>query len=176
MRIRFAVVAAAALALGACGYTLAGRGGSLPAHILRIGVPMFQNESTTADIDRIITEAVRRELNSKGKYIVVADSTGVDAVLTGTIRPIVVDVPSFTDQRQVSAYRITLSVSAEFRDIKESKALCCTGDIRVVEQYDVRGSTGVNDPLAQFGQDASARERVAKIFAQTLVTRLLENF
>lgn len=175
-RLHFAaVVAAAALALGSCGYTLAGRGGSLPAHIKRIGVPMFQNESTTADIDRVVTEAVRRELTSKA-YTVVADTTGVDAVLTGTIRPILVDVPAFTDQRQVSVYRITISVAADFKDLKESKTLCCTGDIRATEQYDARGSTIINDPSAQFAQDASARERIAKVFAQSLVTRILDTF
>ena len=171
-----AVLLIAAVALSSCGYTLAGRGGSLPAHIRRIGVPMFQNESTTADLDRVITEAVRRELNSKGKYIVVADSTGVDAVLTGTIRPISVDVPSFTDQRQVSAYRITVTASVEFKDVKEAKVTCCPGGVRVTEQYDARGSSIINDPSAQFAQDASARERIAKIFAQTLVARILENF
>ena len=76
---------------------------------------MFQNESATADLDRIVTEAVQRELRSKGRFIVVPDSTGVDAVLTGTIRPIDIDVPAVTDQRLAATYRITLRASGSSR-------------------------------------------------------------
>ena len=166
------------IAIGAssCGYALAGRGGSLPAHIRRIGVPMFQNESSTPDLDRVVTEAVQRELRSRGRYIVVSDSTGVDAVLTGTIRPLDVKVAAFTDQRQQSAVVLTMQVSVEFKDVKDSKVSCCPGGVKVTEQFDVRGSSAVNDASALLIQDSSARERMAREFAKILVGQILERF
>ena len=166
----------AATAASGCGYALKGRGGSLPAHIRRIGVPMFQNESSTPDLDRVVTEAVLRELRSKGGYVVVSDATGVDAVLTGTIRQLDFKVAAFTDQRLASAYALTLQASVEFKDVKESKVTCCPGVVRATEQFDVRGSSTVNDPSALFSQDANARERMAQQFAKTLVAQILENF
>ena len=176
MRMRLlSLMLVAAVGSVACGYALAGRG-SLPPHIRRIGVPMFQNESATADLDRIVTEAVQRELRSKGRYIVVPDSAGVDAVLTGTIRRLDIDVPAVTDQRLAATYRITLRASVEFKDVKDSKVVCCPGGISVVEEFDVRGSTTISDPNALFSQDANARERMAQQFAKTLVNQLLDSF
>ena len=176
MRVWALFILLSATAASACGYTLAGRGGSLPAHIRRIGVPMFQNESSTPDLDRVVTEAVQRELRSRGKYIVVSDATGVDAVLTGTIRPLDFKVAAFTDQRLASAYSITLQASVEFKDVKDSKVACCPGGVRVTEQFDVRGSSAINDASALFTQDANARERMAREFAKILVGQILESF
>jgi hypothetical protein len=54
-----AAIALLALSASGCGYALAGRGNTLPSHIRRIGVPMFENHSNTPDLDRILTEAPR---------------------------------------------------------------------------------------------------------------------
>ena len=51
-------VAALAVVVAGCGYTLAGRSNTLPVDIRRIGVPTFKNLSTTPDLDRIFTEAI----------------------------------------------------------------------------------------------------------------------
>ena len=156
---------------------LAGRSGGFPPHIRRIGVPLFQNESTIPDLDRIITEAVRRELRSKGgRYVIVADSTGVDAVLTGTLRPLTSAVGSLTDQRLQASLRITLEAMVEFKDVKDTKVICCPSPVSEVEEFDVRGSTTVNDPSALFSQDANALERMAREFARTLVAQLLDAY
>ena len=170
------VLLVAAIAASACGYALAGRSSRLPEHIRRIGVPMFQNESSTPDLDRVVTEAVQRELRTRGQYIVVSESTGVDAVLTGTIRPLDVKVAAFTDQRLASAYSITLRASVEFKDVKDSKVSCCPGGVGVTEQFDLRGSSAINDPSALFTQDANARERMAREFAKILVSQILESY
>ena len=165
----------ASLAASSCGYALAGRGGSFPAHIRRIGVPMFQNQSSTPDLDRVVTEAVQRELRSRGRYTVVSDSAGVDAVLTGTIQELNVKVSAFTDQRLQSALTLTMQVGVEFKDTKDGRVMCCPGGVRVSEEFDVRGSATVSDPSALFSQDANARERMAQQFAKTLVAQLLES-
>lgn len=175
--MRRAPIVLLALAVTACGYALAGRASSLPEHIKRIGVPMFENHSDTTDLDRILTEAVRQELQGRGRFVVVQDTTGVDAVLTGEVRPIASTVAAFTDTtRQASKYLITIQASVEFKDLKEGKVLFPTRVIRASDDYEVTSTAAGNDPAALFSQDQSALRRLAKTFAQSLVTQILENF
>jgi outer membrane lipopolysaccharide assembly protein LptE/RlpB len=169
-------VLALTLLTAACGYALAGRGNALPDHIKRIGVPTFTNLSDTPELDRILTEAVRQELLGKGRYTVVPDSTGVDAVLSGTVRPVSLRVASVTDSRQAQRYLITIEATVEFKDLRETKVLWSNPNLRVSDDYEVTGSTTVSDPAAVFSQDQNALTRLAKSFARTLVTSILEAF
>jgi len=165
------------LAVSACGYALAGRGSSLPAHIKRIGVPMFANHSDTTDLDRILTEAVRQELQGRGGFVVVPDATGVDAVLTGEVQPIASMVAAFTDTtRQASKYLITIQASVEFKDLVEGKVLVPNRVFRASDDYEVTSTATGNNPAALFSQDQNALRRLAKTFAQSLVAQILENF
>ena len=106
-------VALAACTLTGCGYALAGRSNSLPGYIKSIGVPEFINQSTTPDIDRVLTEAVRQEFQSKGRYQVQPEAAGVDAVLTGTVTSVVLMPVQFTADRQVSSYSIIVTANVE---------------------------------------------------------------
>jgi len=66
-----------------CGYTLAGRGAFLPANIKAIGVPTFTNPTTVFNLETLLTQKVRGELIGRGKYQILPQDTGVDAVLIG---------------------------------------------------------------------------------------------
>ncbi len=78
-------VAFAGLTASSCGYALAGRGNALPADITIIGVPYFVNASSEPEMERVLGDAVRAEFQSKGKYRVQPDESGVDGLLTGTV-------------------------------------------------------------------------------------------
>src|SRR5690606_5547464 len=110
------VLVAAMTLASACGYALAGRGSALPAHVQAIGVPQFVNQSTTAEVDRVLTDAVRAELQTKGRYRILPEATGVDAVLTGTVTSVTLQPVAFTPNNQVSRYLIITIASIEFRD------------------------------------------------------------
>jgi hypothetical protein len=182
MTMRSWPVVALALAVSACGYALAGRGSSLPDHVRRIGVPMFENQSATPDLDRILTEAVRLELQGRGRFVVVADSTGVDAVLSGTLQPVQFAPAAFTVDRQVSRYLITVVAAIEFRIARDAAAdaaappFWANPGLRVSDEYDVTGTLALNDPSTIFTQDRNALDRLARAFARTVVTSILENF
>lgn len=173
---RVIALCAAALVLSGCGYALAGRGNTTPDYIRRIGVPTFQNHSNTPDLDRILTEAVRQELQSRGKFVVVQDTTGVDAVLTGTVNPIRFDVATLTPGRQAQRYLITVMASLEFKAVKDNEILWSNSSMRVTDEYDVTGTAAVNDPAALFSQDQNALSRLAKSFARSVVTSMLDRF
>ncbi len=165
-----------AVVVSGCGYALAGRGNTLPDDIRRIGVPTFQNLSTTPDLDRIFTEAVRVELQSRGKYKVVPETTGVDAVLSGSIRLGPPEVTAFTSAQQASKISITVIASAEFKLTRDNKIFWSTPALRVSDEYDVIAGTSVNDLAALFTQAPNAIDRLAKAFARSLVQSILEAF
>jgi outer membrane lipopolysaccharide assembly protein LptE/RlpB len=170
-----AALALALLAISACGYALAGRANNVPDHVRRIGVPPFENQSTTPDLDRVLAEAVRTELQGRGRYVIVQDATGVDAVLTAVLRPIAVNVLALTDQtRQASKYSMTVQASVEFKDLTVNKVLWTNPAMSVTEEYEATGTIAINDPAAIFSQDANALTRLAKAFARSVVSAALE--
>jgi hypothetical protein len=171
------VVACAAYAQAGCGYALAGKGNTLPATIRRIGIPTFQNLSTTPELDRLFTEAVRAEFGARGKFIIVPETTGVDAVLTGSIKSVTPVVTAFTaDTRQALRYAVAVVASAEFKEVKADKPLWSNAALRVSDEYDAPNNVAVGDLSSLFAQDQNTLERLAKTFAQKLVATILENF
>src|SRR6476619_6970901 len=71
----------AALSASGCGYALAGHGSYLPATIKTVGIPPIENGTDVQRIEQILTERVRNAFIDRGKYRVVNDETGADAVL-----------------------------------------------------------------------------------------------
>jgi len=166
--------ALALIAVSACGYALEGRANNVPAHVKRIGVPTFENQSSTADLDRVLSDAVRIELRGRG-FVVVQEATGVDAVITGVLRPIEVNVLALTDTtRQASKYAMTVQAALEFKDLTANKTIWSNPAVRVTEEYEATGTISINDPAAIFSQDANALQRLARSFARWVVSAALE--
>jgi hypothetical protein len=159
-----------------CGYTLAGRGAFLPAHIKIIGVPMFVNNTPVFEIEQKITERVRSELIGRGRYEVKPNREAVDAVLIGEILGIAVAPAAFNDQQQATRYAVTLVAKIEFRDLKTDKVLWANPSLVFSEQYDVTTTQTALDPNAFLGQNVNAMERLASEFARTVVSAILESF
>src|SRR3954462_12704857 len=95
----------------ACGYALAGHGSFLPDYIKLIGIPAFANQTSYFDIAQILTDKVRTEFIGRGRYKVVPDTTGADAVLSGTITGISILPTAFGQQQQASRYTITVTAN-----------------------------------------------------------------
>jgi hypothetical protein len=158
-----------------CGYALSGRGSFLPEYIRRIGVPPCTNQTSVADLDRIVTTAVRQEFASHGHYTAVPESAGVDALVTCTITAVVLTPAAFTDNI-ASRYAVIVAASIEFRDVKADKVLWTNPSVQVREEYPVTTALTSGDPSAFFGQDQNAMLRLAEDFARTIVTSILEAF
>jgi hypothetical protein len=166
---------AAVIAASSCGYTLAGRGGTLPEHIRVIGIPQFENRSSLPDIDRIVTERVADEFRSRGKYRTIQQAEGADAVLTGTILSALPTPTTFTSNtRQASGYVMTVTVSVEFKDVKNDKVIWSNPSMTIREEYDIPTGAG-SDPATFFRQDANALERLAKTLARQLAASIFES-
>jgi hypothetical protein len=163
-------------ALSGCGYALSGRGNTLPPGLSTIGVPAFINHSATPDIDRILTEAVRTEWQGKGKYRVLPEEGGVDAVLHATIVSVTLQPVAFTTSNQVSRNLIIVTASVEFKEVATSKVIWANPSFQVRDEFEVTSGTSPNDANALFSQNVNAMERIGRNFARSVVTSVFEAF
>jgi hypothetical protein len=160
-----------------CGYTLAGRGSFLPSYIQTIGVPTFANSTTVFNLETLLTEKVRGELIGRGRYKVLPQDTGVDAVLAGDITTVSITPASFNTQQLATRYTITITANIQLRDIRESNKVLWENPSMVFRQdYDNTSGQNVLEPAAFFGQEANALDRVGTDFARTIVSAILEAF
>ena len=159
-----------------CGYALAGRGSFLPSYIQTIGVPQFVNTTPYYEVEQVFTERVRTEFINRGKYKVLPEAAGVDALLSGEILGITIAPASFSDQQQASRYIIIVTAKIEFRDMKANKVIWDNPNWQFREEYEASAAVDALDPNAFFGQDANALDRVSTEFAKSVVSAILEAF
>lgn len=159
-----------------CGYALAGRGSFLPARIQIIGVPTFVNQTPYFELDQLFTEKVRAELIGRGRYKIVPDVTGVDAVLSGQITGLNIAPVSFTQDQQASRYVATVTANIELRDTLDNRVLWQNPSLSFRDEFDAASGTDALDPSAFFGQSTNALQRLSTEFARAVVSALLEAF
>ena len=160
----------------ACGYALAGRGAFLPAYIHTIGVPTFQNHSTVFNLETLLTQKVRSEFIGRGKYQILPEATGVDALLTGEVTNVSIAPASFSATQLASRYAITMTARVELRDSRENKLLWENSSVTFRQEYEATSSNTVIDAAAFFQQDVNALDRMSSEFARTIVSAILEAF
>lgn len=166
----------AALTLSGCGYSLSGRGSFLPAYIRVVGVPQFINNTPYFEIEQLFTEKVRSEFIGRGRYQVLPQETGVDALLRGSITNVNISPANFNEQQQATRYVITITMKIEFRDVRNNRNLWENPAMSFREEYDLPPDFQAGNPQAFFGQGANALERVSTDFARSVVSAILEAF
>ena len=159
-----------------CGYALAGRGSFLPAYIKTIGIPTFANRTVVFNLETMLTQKVRSEFIGRGKYQILPEAGGVDALLTGEVTADNIQPASFNPQQLASRYAITLTAKIELRDLRENKVLWENPSVMFRQEYDATAGRSVVDPAAFFQQDTNALERISTEFARTIVSAILEAF
>jgi len=170
-------VALLALASSDCGYALAGRGSFLPTYIHTVGVLPLENHSTYLQTEQLLTEKVRAEFIGRGKYAVVNERTGADAVLTGEIASISVQPVGLTDQQLASRYLFTLQMKVQFTDARTNEVLWSNDSLIFRDEYEL--STRSNTALAGdvfIDQERSSFDRIATDIARSVVTAIVEAF
>jgi Lipopolysaccharide-assembly len=164
------------LCASGCGYALAGRGSFLPAYIQKIGVPNLGNRTTVFNLETLLTQKVRAEFIGRGKYQILPESTGVDALLTGEVTAVSIVPVSFTPEQLASRYALTMTANIELRDLRENKVLWENPSVSFRQEYDATTGTDSTDPAAFFQQDVNTLERISTEFARTIVSAILEAF
>ena len=165
-----------ASSIGGCGYALSGRGSFLPTYIRTIGVPTFTNRTTVFNLETMLTQKVRSEFIGRGKFQILPQDNGVDALLTGEVTTVSITPASFSPQQLASRYALTMTAKIELRDIRENKVLWENPSVVFRQEYEATSGRNAVDPSAFFQQDANALERMSSDFARTIVSAILEAF
>jgi Lipopolysaccharide-assembly len=139
-------------------------------------VPTFVNRSVVFNLETMLTQKVRAEFIGRGKYQILPEGTGVDALLTGEVTGVTITPSSFNPQQLASRYAITMTARIELRDIRENKVLWENPAVMFRQEYDAIGAQTVIDPAAYFQQNSNALERMSSEFARTIVSAILEAF
>lgn len=175
-RAALAIGVLCALATPACGYALAGRGSFLPSYIQTIGIPTFTNRTTVFNLETTVTQKVRSEFIGRGKYQILPQATGVDALLTGDITSVTITASSFNTAQLASRYAITMQARVELRDARANMVLWENPSVVFRQDYEATGGQATIDPAAFFNQDSNALDRITTDFARSVVSAILEAF
>jgi hypothetical protein len=105
-----------------CAYSF--KGGSVPAHLKTVAIPLAQDQSGYGDPtlrDQLTQQLVQRFTNDNTLQI--ADRGTADSILEGVVTD-VKDAPAVVQAgEQVSARRITMTVHVTFQDLKLRKKM-----------------------------------------------------
>jgi len=154
-----------------CGYHLAGTGSSLPQHIQTIGVPVFTNNTQGYQVEQKITSEVTSLLIQRGKYKVVPQDKDVDALLSGTITSVSLLPAQVDSSGRATQYNVIITAKVTFKDMIDKKILFTNPGFTFRQQYNF-------DPnaVAYFNTQSGAVDKIAKDFADAVVSAILEGF
>jgi hypothetical protein len=79
----------------------------------RLAVMALRNDSPEPWLDRILTDAMRREMTARGRFTLVNDPSEADLVLRGRIRPLDIRSKSFSSFVAALEYALTLTLDLE---------------------------------------------------------------
>ena len=167
------VLLTSALSSG-CGYALVGRGTVVDPSIKRIGVPLFKDSTGKNGLDQKVTQKVVEELLKRGRFDVVSDRTGVDAVVDGELLRYDAAPIGFSDagsRTQASRFAITLTARVRYAKVGVEEPIWANESFSFRDEYEV-GS----DPSQYFDRETQAQERMATSFARSLISAMLEAF
>jgi outer membrane lipopolysaccharide assembly protein LptE/RlpB len=160
------------LLFAGCGYHPVGSPAHLPNTVHTLAVPVFQNTTQSYHTEVDFTQAVVRELSDRTPYkLITGNSADADATLDGTITGFQATPLTYNSQTgQSSSFLITIKARVKLVD-RNGKTLYQNPSYLFRQQYET------TQDLASFIQeDSPAEQRLARDFAQAVVSDILESF
>jgi hypothetical protein len=161
--------------LNGCGYALVGKGITTDPSIKRIGVPLFKDRTGKPGLDQKITLRVIEELLKRGRFTVVQDTTGVDAIVEGEILtyttiPIGFSTPE-SSQTQATRYAINVTARVIYHKVGQKDPIWQSEGFSFRDEYDIG-----DNPGSFFDREDQTIDRIAQSFGRNLVATMLEAF
>ena len=158
--------------LSGCGYHTVGAASHLAPNVRTLAVPVFTTRAQAFHTEFAFTQAVIRELNTRTKYrILNSDSDSADAtlhgtILTQTVAPLTYDAST----GQTSSYLVTITAKVVLT-AHDGSTLYRNDAIVYRQQYQ-----STQDLSGFIQEDGYAVKRLAREFAQAIVSDMLESF
>jgi Lipopolysaccharide-assembly len=158
------------LAFDVCGYKRAGKGRSLPVNIKTIAVPVFQNSSLKYRVEQRFTQAVIEEILKRARGIrITQNPDDADAVLSGDIRSFRAAGSVLDERGRTRVWDVRIITGVTLRDQHTRKILFDAQRLDFNGEYEL-----ADDPQSFFNEENPAVDRIAKEFAQSLVSAIME--
>ncbi|HVG39159.1 MAG TPA: LptE family protein [Pyrinomonadaceae bacterium] len=144
----------------------------LPAHIKSIAVPAFQNSALRYRVETQFTEAVINELIRRGHGLrVISEREGADVVIDGVIKRYEFTGVLLDDRGRSRVFEVTVTAAVTVRDQTQNRVLYDN------QNYLFRGEFEfTRDPRTFFNEDDPAVRRIARSFAESLVSTIVNGF
>jgi hypothetical protein len=143
----------------------------LPKNIKTIAVPAFQFEARGARyrVESRFTEAVTREIIRRGSGLKVQGTTdGADAVIEGTIRDFSFSGVLLDREGRARVYEVTIVSAVTIRDLDDNKILYDNQNFIFRDSFEFS-----QDPRSFFNEEDPAVERMARAFAESVVSTII---
>jgi hypothetical protein len=158
--------------LSSCGYHVAGRGNALPKDWKTIAVVAFQNRTPRYRLEQRFTQAVVRELIARTKYRIASDPENADAVLRGEVTGLESSAVLFDSATgRATTMLVSVKMKVELEERATKRMVWKNDAFLFREEYEIS-----TDVPSFFEESEPALERMAREFAATLVSALLEKF
>lgn len=153
-------------------YRPVGQGDWLPRHIRTVGIPPFQNLTQRYKVEQRFTSAMIDEVLRRARSLnVIPTATNADAVMTGTIRNFSLRPVLLDDFGRARLFEVTITVDLTVTDQTRNRVIFNNQNYIFRGEYEISG-----DPKTFFNEEGPAVERLARDFARSVMTTLLEGF
>jgi hypothetical protein len=140
----------------------------LPTRIKTVAVPAFQNNALRYKVESRFTEAVVNELIHRGRGLRVQGSReGADAVIEGVIKSFSYSGVLLDDRGRARIFEVTIEAAVTVRDQTENRVLYDNQNFVFRGEYEF-----ANDPRNFFNEEDPAVDRMARNFAESIVSTL----
>jgi Lipopolysaccharide-assembly len=170
-RAAAALLLCGAVLANGCGYSLVGKGSSLPESIRVIQFTTLENRTQRVQVEQRFSEAIARELASRGRFKVQAGVDGADAELSGTVLAFDLYPVAFDSQGRATDYQVRVTARVALKALPDGKAVWENPAFTFRDNYQFSETAASYADL-----ENNAIDRVADRFAQSLVTSMLEGF
>ena len=143
----------------------------LPKHIKTVAVPAFQFEAQALRyrVSSRFTDAVAKEVILRGSGLKVQGTLqGADAVIEGTIRDFSFTGVLLDREGRARVYEVTIVSAVTIRDVKENKVLYDNQNLVFRDSFEFS-----SDPRSFFNEEDPAVERIARAFAESVVSTIV---
>jgi hypothetical protein len=156
-----------------CGYRFHGRSIS-DAQSRKIAVPTFHNDTFKPLIGKKITGFIKEELVSNGGFQLIDDQSLADLTLTGRITGFSLTHISSSNNR-ATEYRVSIKIDVDLSGKNNRPGSTDRADIWAEQGREATAEYFVTDDIAANSiAENRAIEEAAKLFAEDLVSRILE--
>ncbi len=144
----------------------------LPEYIKTVAVPAFENQALRYKIETRFTDAVTNEIIKRGRGLrVQSERQGADAVVDGAIRSFSFSGVLLDERGRSRVFEVTIVGAVTVRDQVQNRVLYDNQNFVFRGEFEF-----ANDPRTFFNEEDPAVQRIARSFAESLVSTLTNGF